>query len=131
MRSLAREIVLQYTFSRLFNQNDEGLFDVLSQKLSASDREFASKILSTIDDGKEKYGGELISLSKNFRLERIHYADRCAIILGMAELDAFPDTPTAIIIDEAVNLAAKFSTENSTDFVNGILAGYAKSIGRK
>jgi len=48
------------------------------------------------------------------------------LMLGMAELDNFPNTPIAIVIDEAVNLAAKYSTENSTDYINGVLAKYSK-----
>ena len=47
-------------------------------------------------------------------------------MIGMAELDNFPNTPVAVVIDEAVNLAGKYSTENSTDFVNGILAQYSR-----
>jgi transcription termination factor NusB len=48
----------------------------------------------------------------------------------MAELVSFPETDLPIIIDEAVKLCAKYSTERSTDFVNGILAKFAKTIGR-
>ena len=48
----------------------------------------------------------------------------------MAELKNYPDTDTPIIIDEAVKLSSKYSTEKSTDFVNGILARYAKEINR-
>ena len=42
----------------------------------------------------------------------------------MAEFDNFKQTPKIVIIDEAVKLAAKYSTDNSPDFVNGILATY-------
>ena len=42
----------------------------------------------------------------------------------MAEFEKFSETDFPIIIDETVNLAAKFSTENSTNFVNGIIAEY-------
>ena len=42
------------------------------------------------------------------------------------ELENFKNTPVAVVIDETVNIVAKFSTENSTDFVNGILAQYIK-----
>ena len=47
-------------------------------------------------------------------------------MLGMAELDNFPDTPVAVVINETVNVAGKYSTENSTSFINGILAEYSR-----
>lgn len=126
MRSLAREIVFQYVFSRLFNQGDEGLFDVLAQDLSKDDKLFAKKLLDAVTENENRFNDELKSLSENFRFERIFAADRCAIYIGMAELSFFNDTPKAVAIDEAVKLSAKFSTEKSTDYVNGILAEYAK-----
>ena len=128
MRSVAREIVFEYLFSRLFNQKDEGLFAVLCKNLNNDDKEFAEKLLKSVVDRKEQYENELKKLSKNFKYERIFAADRCAIVIGMAELCCFSDTPKAVVIDEAVKLSAKFSTEKSTDFVNGILAEYAKNI---
>ena len=127
MRSLARETVFQYIFARLFNQSDEGLFDVLAQNLSADDKAFAKTLLDAVIENEERFADNLKNLSENFSFERIFIADRCAIYIGMAELTAFKDTPKAVVIDEAVKLAAKFSTENSTDFVNGILAKFARS----
>ena len=126
MRSLARETVFQYLFSRLFNQSDEGLFDVLAKDLDKDDKKFASAILDKAIENEDVYSNELRDLSENFKFERIFAADKCAVFIGMAELDAFKDTPTAVVIDEAVKLSAKYSTEKSTDFVNGILAEYAK-----
>lgn len=126
MRSLAREIVFQYVFSRLFNQGDEGLFDVLAKDLSKDDKSFAEQLLDAITANETRFDEELKNLSENFKSERIHVSDRCAIYIGMAELDCFKDVPTAVAIDEAVKLSAKFSTEKSPDYVNGILAEYAK-----
>ena len=126
MRSLARECVSKFIFSRLFNPNDEGLFTVLTEELSDKDKGFAKELLYAIDDKYADYEVKITELSKNYRADRILSADKCAMILGMAELDAFRETDTPIIIDEAVKLAAKFSTEKSTDFVNGILASYAE-----
>ena len=128
MRSVAREIVFQYIFTRLFNQSDEGLFDVLAKNLSADDKKFAESLLNAVTDNETEFSEELQNLSENFRFERIFAADRCAIYIGMAELKFFKDTPKIVAIDEAVKLSAKFSSEKSTDYVNGILAEYSKSV---
>lgn len=48
--------------------------------------------------------------------------DRAILRLGLYELEHRPDTPTAVILNEAVELAKRFSTEDSGRFVNGVLA---------
>ena len=126
MRSRARETVFKYIFSRLFNSDDEGLFDVLSSALNQDDKIFATILLGYIDKNIESYFNAIENLSVGYKLNRILNADKCAILIGMAEFDSFKETPVAVVIDEAVKLAAKYSTENSTDFVNGILAEYVR-----
>lgn len=128
MRSLARENVFKYLFSRLFNPDDEGLFDVLIKEMSDEDKQFASELLSCVLNDEERYLEQIGRLSIGYKVNRIHNADKCALLLGMAELDNFKNTPVAVVIDESVNLVAKYSTENSTDYVNGILAEYARGI---
>lgn len=131
MRSLARETVFKYIFSQLFNPNDEELFTVLSnnERLTDSDKIFASELLNAVETNKEKYFSEIEDISSGYKLDRVFAADKCAILIGMAELDSFK-TDIPIIIDEAVKLAVKFSTEKSSDFVNGILAEYSRRINK-
>ncbi len=126
MRSLARENVFKYLFSRLFNPDDEGLFDVLIKELNADDKQFATELLQAVLNDEEKYLGDIERLAIGYKINRLHSADKCALMLGMAELDKFPNVPIPVVIDETVNIVAKYSTENSTDFVNGILAEYSK-----
>ena len=128
MRSKARETVFIYLFSRLFNPSDEGLFALLCKELKEDDKKFAENLLKAVDDGHDKYVEKIEELSIGFKLDRLHRADRCAILLGMAELDNFRETPIAVVINEMVNIVAKYSTESSTSFVNGILAEFSKEI---
>ena len=130
MRSLARETVFKFIFSQLFNPCDGELFTLLKReaKLNANDCDFADNLLKAIDSNVDRYLSNISSLSNRFELNRIFNADKCALLIGMAELENFKDTPVAVIIDEAVTLSGKFSTEKSTDFVNGILSEYAKLV---
>ena len=132
MRSLAREVVFKYMFSQLFNHDDEGLFTVLAknEKLNESDFVFANELLGYVLSNYDNYLSVLDELAVGYRLNRVFNVDKCAIVLGMAELDNCKETPLAVIIDEAVKLAGKFSTEKSTDFVNGVLSKYAIKQGR-
>ena len=126
MRSLAREIVFKFIFSRLFNPSDEGLFDVLAKDLDVNDKKFAKILLDSIINNEDKFMTIIEDLAIGYKINRVINCDKCALLIGIAELNSFPDTPIPVIIDEAVKLSAKFSTENSTNFVNGILAEYAK-----
>lgn len=130
MRSLAREIVFKELFAKLFNPDDEEFFAILlkDKNLTESDKVFANELLGFVLKDKEKLLSDVERLSVGYKLNRIYNADRCAILLGMAELINYKNTDVPIIIDEAVKLVAKFSAERSTDFVNGILAEYAKEV---
>lgn len=126
MRSLARECVFKYLFSKLFNPSDEGLFDVLTKDLNDNDKQFANTLLQCVTDNEEKYLTAISELANGYSLNRVYNADKCVLLIGMAELDNFKDTPVAVAIDEAVKLASVFCSEKSTDFVNGILAEFIK-----
>lgn len=130
MRSSARETVLQYLFSQFFNPTDEELFVVIqkNEKLNESDKLFSEQLLAFVTEGKDKYLKTIEELSEGFSLNRIFTIDKCALLIGMAELENCPETPTPVVIDEAVKLVAKYSAEKSTDFVNGILAEYSRTI---
>ena len=126
MRSLSREAVFKFIFSQLFNPNDEGLFTVLTKDLNENDKKFANELLAAVLENKEQTLIKIENLANGYKLSRLYNTDKCALLIGISELDNFKDTPVAVIVDETVNLAAKYSTENSTNFVNGILAAYVK-----
>ena len=126
MRSQAREAVFKFIFSQLFNSNDEGLFTVLCKELNSEDKQFAQDLLDAIDN--DKYLADIERLAIGYNVNRLFPADKCALVLGMAELNRFPNTPVAVVVNETVGLVAKYSTENSTNFVNGIMAEYIKEI---
>jgi N utilization substance protein B len=63
----------------------------------------------------------------NWRLDRISAIDRAILRLALHELRV-ADTPPKIVINEAVDLAKKFSSEDAGGFVNGILDTYHKTI---
>ncbi len=130
MRSLAREIVLKYLFAELFNPSDEELFAVLikNSELNKADTEFAEKLKELVFSEFDYYSDKIEELSIGFKADRIRPADKCALMIGMAELKNCLETPVPVVIDEAVKLSFKYSTEKSTDYVNGILATFAREV---
>jgi N utilization substance protein B len=79
-------------------------------------------------------GGEIdelvASASKNWRIERMSRVDRNILRLGACELLAFRDVPVKVVINEAVELAKRFGTAESSAFVNGVLDRIATAVGR-
>ena len=126
MRSQAREAVFKFIYSQLFNPDDEGIFAVLLKDLNKEDTLFANDLLSAINNKKDELLETISKLAVGYKLDRLYLADKCALLIGIAELNNFPQTPIPVVVNEAVNLAAKYSTDNSTNFVNGIMAEYIK-----
>jgi N utilization substance protein B len=68
--------------------------------------------------------------SRNWRLDRMPVIDRLILRLGIYELLHDPATPPAVVIDEAIELARRFSTEEAVPFVNGVLDAVKDRIER-
>lgn len=68
--------------------------------------------------------------SKNWRIDRMSRVDRNILRLGACELIAFRDVPVKVVINEAVELAKRFGTAESSAFVNGVLDRIATAVGR-
>ena len=100
------------------------LLEPKSTDFAASLIHGAAKILKKID--------KLIqSHAHNWQIGRLASVDRCILRLASYELIMTPDTPVKVIIDEAIELAKKYSTEDSGGFVNGILDQMKKERGLK
>lgn len=66
--------------------------------------------------------------ANNWRLERLAVVDRVILRLATYELLAMPETPPAVVIDEALELARTFSADGAVPFVNGVLDAIRRSL---
>jgi transcription antitermination protein NusB len=64
----------------------------------------------------------------HWRVERLAAIDRNILRMALYELRHYPDTPAAVTINEALEIARRFSGEESVEFVNGILDAIRKSL---
>lgn len=78
-------------------------------------------------DHKEEIDHEIESASENWSIARMPVIDRSILRIGLFELRHSAETPTGVIVSEAVRLAKTYSTERSGAFVNGVLASLARS----
>jgi transcription antitermination factor NusB len=133
MRRDAREAVFRYLYSYLLTTEDDNETKTelyKEHKLNGKDVEFADSLICVVQKNFEDITNNISQLSIGFDIDRMNYADKSALMIAIAEIDNFKDIDVAVSIDEAVRLVKLYSTEGSLAFVNGILAEYARRIGK-
>ena len=130
-RRKSRELALQMLFQWEVGEHTPG--EVLAGFLAGiradpGAKEFARELfegtvsnLATIDPLLRRH-------ATNWKLERMAAVDRSVLRLALFELMHYPDTPHAVVINEAVELARRFSDLDSVDFVNGVLDAARKDL---
>ena len=84
--------------------------------------------MQTVEDRRAEIDDLVGQASIGWDVPRMAVVDRNVLRLALAELLGSPDVPTAVILDEAVELAAAYSTDDSGRFVNGVLATLAAQV---
>jgi N utilization substance protein B len=97
----------------------------------AEDRAYADEAVRGVHAALASIDERIAKSSTNWRLERMARVDRNVLRLGVWELSDRRDVPRAVALDEAVELAKRFGTEESGAFVNGVLDRIADDLGRK
>ena len=130
MRRDARDAVYKILYADLFNDNDEVFEKEMfgESKLSKEDQEFARALLTVIHEHKSEIEEVISSYAKGYKFERLYSTDKCALYIAVAELKYFADVPNVVAIDEALSLVRKYSTDESLNYVNGILASLKKDL---
>ena len=123
-RSRARAVVLQVLYADDVNpRHDLVASDQFLQRRLRHDRvlvEFARALLSGVRRNRPELDRRLSAAAANWSLTRMAVTDRNALRLGAYEL-LYTDTPPRVAINEAIELAKRFGTEESGHFVNGLL----------
>jgi transcription antitermination protein NusB len=127
-RRQAREAALQALYAISVGHREPG--DALTELVGDGDetdyRAFVKDlVLGTLDNAAEA-DVLLAPLLEGWTIERLPTIDRLLLEMGTFELRHRPQTPRAVVINEAVELAKKFSTEDSNRFVNGVLNAIAQ-----
>jgi N utilization substance protein B len=97
------------------------------EELDDGTRGFAEDLFRVATDRGPEIDALLAQHSKNWRLTRMPAVDRNLLRMAIAELLGFPGTPAPIVIDEAIEIARRYSAPESVDFLNGVLDAIAKS----
>jgi transcription antitermination protein NusB len=123
LRSKSREFAMQMIFQWDSNQQVPAKLEAKfwkSAKAADTTRAFANRLLEGTVAEVATLDALITKHAANWKFERLGSIDRAILRLGIYEL-RFSDTPPKVVLNECVELAKKFSSEDAGSFVNGIL----------
>jgi transcription antitermination protein NusB len=134
-RRKSRELVLQMLFQadmgRQTPDQVRRTFWSGHHSLEADVREFAEDLFRVASDRSEQIDQLIRTHAEHWRMERMAAVDRNLLRAAVAELLGFPGTPRAVVINEALEIARKFSTPESVQFINGVLDSVGRELAKK
>lgn len=129
-RRRARELALQLLFQQDLNQfTPDEILEVFWQVNPADpeNRKFAEFLFRNAFDNRAQIDDLIRKHAEHWRLERMAAVDRNILRMAVSEF-LYGETPQIVVIDEAIEIARRFSTKESTQFVNGILDAIREEI---
>lgn len=111
------------------NEIKKNLIFGLNVKKSVA--EYAEKLVDLTLADRNKINKKISKTSDNWDIDRISHVDKALLQIATAEMLNCPDVPIKVIINEAIELARSFSSDESIPFINGILDGINKKWGKK
>ena len=128
MRTNAREAAFKVLFSTQFNDEYEytrrsviGL-----ENLTENDVKYLDAIIKLVMENRDKLTKMIDDRSRLFPESGIFPADRVILLIAIAEILYFDDIPSAVSVNEAANIASKYSSGKSATFISGILSEIIK-----
>ena len=100
-----------------------------AQPLADEQKAYGMKLVDLVQAHKAELDEDIRNSSVHWEIERMAKLDRIIARIAMVELSFVPDIPMKVAVSESVQIAIKFSTDNSGSFVNGLLTGYMQKYG--
>jgi transcription antitermination protein NusB len=139
-RRQAREAAVQMLYQ--WEVGKQSMLDVMQtywttpgltddEPLADDQRQFATTLTNGVAATVEQLDPMIAEAAQNWRLERMAIMDRIILRLAVYEFLHQPETPARVIINEALELARTFSTDDAVRFINGMLDGIRRTLARE
>lgn len=130
-RRKARIVALEALYQ--FDISNGDINNIINAKLAGKNlskgiKDFILKLVKGILEHRDKINELMEANAENWSVDRIAVIDRNILMLASFELLYCPDVPFKVVIDEAIELAKTYGTEDSGAFINGILDKIGKGI---
>lgn len=127
MRKTARENAFKLTFEQLIGgARNELTYNALTSGLNEEDKLYLDTLLDGVTSEKAFLTKTIASFARGFTAERIYKIDLAILLIATYEILFLSDVPDKVSVNEAVELAKTYSTDNSPSFINGVLASVIK-----
>jgi N utilization substance protein B len=132
-RRKSRELVLQMLFQADMGKQTPDFvrktFWAERKDIDPEARGFADDLFRVANDRLEEIDSLIGKHTTHWRIDRMAAVDRNVLREAVAEFLGYPETPRAVVINEALEIARKFSTPESVQFINGVLDSVGKELG--
>jgi N utilization substance protein B len=131
-RREARQGAVEVLYRRdLLNDPVEDLLVEVARRmeLNGSARRFLRLLVEKTEAGREEVDAVLTRTLKHWKLDRLSYVDRAILRMACCEILHFPDIPSNVSINEAVEIAKLLGGDESGQFVNGVLDAISQEAG--
>lgn len=122
-RDVAFKLIFAYTFD--CEKNVDALEEYTIDSV-ADDKAYVSEVYNGVILHYEELMEDIKNNAEKFDISRIFKIDLAVILLALYEIKYIKEIPFKVSVDEAVNLAHKYSTEKSGKYINGILSKFAR-----
>ncbi|KAF0247675.1 MAG: N utilization substance protein B [bacterium] len=132
-RECALQMLFQYDIARprideLIKTYWEEIYETAVSEASSEITEFATDLVTGTIAHIEEIDDRISNRAANWRISRMAIVDRNLLRMAVYEFFYQPNTPKTVIINEALEIARRFSTYEATQFINGILDGIKRDL---
>jgi len=103
--------------------------EAMKKELPAEMKRYGMSLVDLIQEHRAELDAIIAEKAQGWDLDRMATLDKIILCIALTELQYQPDVPVKVVLEEAVQIANKFSTEDSSRFINGILNQYARDKG--
>lgn len=129
MRSLARETAFKIIYKSYFLNGNLSFEEILEEdgitieqdKDFEEDYSFVNTLISLFSENINEINSLIDCNLKGYTPDRVYKIDRAILSVAITEIKYYKNTPYKVVVNEAVEMAKKYSTEKSYSFVNGLL----------
>jgi len=127
-RELALQMLFQLDMGKQTTDEVRKTFWNERRDLDAKVRGFADDLFRVASERTPEIDQLIEQNAEHWRMDRMAAVDRNVLRTAVAEFLGFPDTPKPVVINEALEIARRFSTPESVQFINGVLDSVARGL---
>lgn len=130
-RELCMQMLFQMDMGKQTQEQVRKTFWTERSDLDPETRGFAENLFTLATERRQEIDDLIQKHTQHWRMERMAAVDRNLLRASVAEFLGYPDTPHPVIINEALEIARKFSSPESVQFINGVLDSVGKDLNQK